>query len=268
MDNRALELDRLVVSDWGGEGRPILLLHGLMGRGRAWAPHVDWLRDYGHVYTQDAAWHRGREASESPDEQNMRTERFVADAAAALELIDDGPAVVIGHSMGGLHAWCLAAARPELVAAIVVEDMAPDFQGLTTQPWDAWFDSWPIEFADRAQAIGMFGEVAGAYFLDSFDRVGAGWRLHGEIPNWRDIAQHWGTRNYWDQWAAVAAPALLVEAEFSLAPPGQIQRMADVRRRAATRHIRVAGAGHLVQADAPEAYRGAVEAFLSEVAGG
>ncbi len=265
MDNRSQEFDRLGVSDWGGAGRPILLLHGLMGRGQAWHPHMDWLRQYGHVFTIDAAWHRGRGVTEEPDGQNLTTERFVADVAAALEAIGSSPAVVIGHSMGGLHAWCLAAARPDLVAAIVVEDMAPDFQGQTTQPWDAWFDSWPIEFTDRAQVIGMFGEVAGRYFLDSFDRTAAGWRLHGEILHWRDIAQHWGTRNYWQQWQAVLAPALLIEAEFSLAPAGQIERMAQVSRASRTRYIRVNGAGHLVQADAPEIYRGAVEAFLSEV---
>lgn len=278
MDNRAQEFDRLGVTDWGGAGRPILLLHGLMGRGRAWAPHADWLREYGHVYTLDAAWHRGRETGEAPDPQNIATERFVADIAAALEAIDGGPAVVIGHSMGGLHAWCLAAARPELVAAIVVEDMAPDFQGLTTQPWDAWFDSWPVEFTDQSQVLGMFGDVAGAYFLDSFDRTETGWRLHGQILSWREVAQHWGTRNYWGEWEAVSAPALLIEAEFSLAPAGQIQRMAATERAATpraessgpavTRYVRVAGAGHLVQADAPQEYRGAVEAFLSEVLAG
>lgn len=257
---------RLGVGDWGGAGQPILLLHGLMGRGRAWAPHVEWLREYGHVFTLDAAWHRGLAAAEVPDGRNMATERFVADAAAALTVIGGGPAVVIGHSMGGLHAWCLAAARPELVAAIVVEDMAPDFQGQTTQPWDPWFNSWPVEFTDKRQVIEMFGEVAGAYFLDSFDRTEAGWRLHGKIPHWREVAQHWGTRDYWAQWHAVVAPALLIEAEFSLAPVGQIQRMAETARLGVTRHIRVAGAGHLVQADAPEVYRGAIEAFLSEVA--
>ncbi|WP_024795132.1 alpha/beta fold hydrolase [Tomitella biformata] len=267
MDNRSQEFDRLGVSDWGGSGPPILLLHGLMGRGRAWAPHVDWLREYGRVFTLDAAWHRGREVTEAPDAQNMRTERFVADAADALEAIGSGPAIVIGHSMGGLHAWCLAAARPDLVAAIVVEDMAPDFQGQTTQPWDAWFDSWPVEFTDKSQVMGMFGEVAGNYFLDSFDRTDAGWRLHGEIVHWREVAQHWGTRDYWAQWAAVSAPALLIEAEFSLAPAGQIQRMAEMPRSGVARHVRVDGAGHLVQADAPEVYRGAVEAFLSEVLG-
>lgn len=267
MDNRSREFERLGVTDWGGQGPPLLLLHGLMGRGRAWAPHVGWLRDYGHVHTLDAAWHRGRDLGEEPDAQNMTTERFVADAAAALEAIGGGPAVVIGHSMGGLHAWCLAAARPDLVTAIVVEDMAPDFQGQTTQPWDPWFDSWPVEFSDKSQVLEMFGAVAGEYFLDSFDRTETGWRLHGQIPWWREVAQHWGTRHYWGQWQAVTVPALLIEAEFSLAPAGQIRRMAQTPRAAATRHVLVEGAGHLVQADAPEVYRGAVEAFLAETLG-
>ncbi len=282
--------ERLGITDHGGpdgagpgDGRTILLLHGLMGRGSAWAPHVGWLRRYGHVYTLDAAWHRGREwvdpyaelhdvavpaGTAEPADAALRTERFVADAAAALEAVGDGPAVVIGHSMGGLHAWCLAAARPDLVEAVVVEDMAPDFYGWTTGPWDGWFGSWPEEFT-RAQATGMFGEVAGRYFLDSFDRTAHGWRLHGRIPVWQRIAQHWGTRTYWLQWSQVRCPALLIEAEHTLTPEGQMRRMAvqDRGPGVATRYVRVADAGHLVQSDAPDEYRGAVEAFLSELGG-
>nr|WP_233267015.1 alpha/beta hydrolase [Tomitella fengzijianii] len=270
----------------------MLLLHGLMGRGSTWAPHVGWLRQYGHVYTLDAAWHRGRdwadpqagpapadtmeaggdaepEGDVEPEGDALHTERFVADAAAALEAVGGGPAVVIGHSMGGLHAWCLAAARPDLVEAVVVEDMAPDFYGWTTGPWDAWFQSWPEEFT-REQATGMFGEVAGRYFLDSFDRTADGWRLHGRIHVWQSIAQHWGTRTYWRQWSQVRCPALLIEAGFTMTPEGQMRRMADEDRGpgAVTRYVRVADAGHLVQADAPDEYRGAVEAFLSEPAPG
>ncbi len=267
-------LDRLGVTGHGAEpdapARPILLLHGLMGRGRAWAPHIGWLRQYGRVFTLDAAWHRGRDwrdgaaALPGPGDASLHTERFVADAAAALEAVGEGPAVVVGHSMGGLHAWALAARRPELVHAIVVEDMAPDFSGRTTGPWDAWFDSWPVDFT-REQAVAMFGDVAGGYFLDSFDRTADGWRLHGHIAVWRAIANHWGTRDYWDEWAGTRCPALLIEAEHTATPEGQMRRMAGWHRGAATRYVRVDGAGHLVQADAPDEYRGAVEAFLAEV---
>jgi len=264
--------DRYGVIDHGGraDGPTLLLLHGLMGRGRAWGPHLDWLRAHGRVLTVDAAWHRGRDFTDGqdlpgPGDPRIRTERFVADAAAALEAHTDSPAVVIGHSMGGLHAWCLAAARPDLVSAIVVEDMGPDFSGMTTRPWDAWFDSWPVEF-DRRAAEEMFGPVAARYFLDSFDRTPAGWRLHGRMPVWREIAQHWGTRDYWAQWRATDCPALLLEAEHSLVPPGQMRAMAEIDRGAPTRYRRIDRAGHLIQADDPARYRAEVEDFLAAVA--
>jgi pimeloyl-ACP methyl ester carboxylesterase len=259
----------VVLHDEGGastpESAPILLLHGLMGRGSTWRRCVPWLRRHGRVYTFDAAFHRGREPELAGAEADIRTERFVAEAAAAVNQIGAGPAVVIGHSMGGLHAWCLAAQHPELVRAIVVEDMAPDFKGNTTAPWDVWFDSWPEEFADAAAVRALFGEVAGKYFLESFDRTPTGWRLHGEMPVWQAIANHWGTRDYWAQWRAVQAPALLIEGERTITPPGQMAQMAAVERPAPTRYLKVAGAAHLIHDEAPEVYRGAVEAFLAEL---
>lgn len=49
---------------------------------------------------------------------------------------------MIGHSMGALHSWCLAAQRYELVA-VVVEDMAADFVGRTVGAWEPWLHALP-----------------------------------------------------------------------------------------------------------------------------
>ena len=72
--------------DWGGrEGAgPIVLLHGLMGRGRTWRRQVPWLRRYGRVFTYDAAFHTGADAEEPCDGGELATERFVADLAEIL----------------------------------------------------------------------------------------------------------------------------------------------------------------------------------------
>lgn len=244
--------------DEGGEGPPILLLHGLMGRGSTWGRVVPWLRRYGRVHTFDARFHRGRDTD--PEAGDISTEALVEDAAQALAAL--GPeSIVVGHSMGGLHALCLAARYPDVVRAIVVEDMAVDFKGGTSAPWDDWFDSWPVEFDSAAGVTRMFGDVAGRYFLEAFDRTATGHRLHGRIRTWRAIANHWGTRDYWDEWRAVKAPALLVEGEHTITPPGQMRRMAELHPHAA--HLVVEGAAHLVHDEAPETYRGAVEAFLA-----
>lgn len=237
----------------------IVLLHGLMGRGRTWRRQVPWLRRYGRVFTFDAAFHQGAARVGEPGPEDLSTERFVADVAEILTWIDRGPAVLIGHSMGGLHAWCTAAAYPELVTAVVIEDMAPDFRGQSTGTWQPWFASWPDRFAGLDEAVDYFGPVAGRYFYEAFDDGAP----HGSIPVWTAIAQEWAGRDFWEQWAGVQAPSLLLEAEHSVTPPGQMAQMA-ARNPAAT-HLRVPGAGHLIHDDAPEMFRGAVEAFLSGI---
>ena len=69
----------------GGQGEPVVLVHGLMGRGSTWSRQLPWLTRLGAVYTYDAPWHRGRDVD---DPHPISTERFVADlgdAVAALE---------------------------------------------------------------------------------------------------------------------------------------------------------------------------------------
>ncbi len=245
--------------DRGGAGEPIVLVHGLMGRGTTWSRQVEWLTDLGAVYTYDAPWHRGRDV---PDPHPISTERFVDDLADAVGALGR-PVALVGHSMGGLHGWCLAARHPELVTALVVEDMAPDFRGRTTGPWEPWLHALPDEFCSETEVFDEFGPVAGRYFLEAFDRTATGWRLHGPVERWIEIAAQWGTRDFWRQWHAVQAPTLLIEAGNSVTPPGQMGRMATSD---GATHIRVEGAGHLVHDDAPTEYRDAVAPFLASFA--
>jgi len=242
----------------GGAGRPLVLVHGLMGRGSTWSRQVPWLTRFGAVYTYDAPWHRGRDVD---DPAPISTERFVTDLGGAVADLG-APAVLIGHSMGGLNSWCLAAQRPDLVSALVVEDMAPDFVGRTTGPWEPWLHALPAEFGSAAEVFAEFGLVAGQYFLDAFDRTATGWRLHGQPARWIEIAAEWGTRDYWQQWRSVRAPVLLIEAGDSVAPPGQMRRMRELAGERAS-YVYVPGAGHLVHDDTPDQYREAVETFLA-----
>ena len=244
----------------GGDGEPIVLVHGLMGRGSTWSRQLPWLIERGEVYTYDAPWHRGRDVA---DPHPISTERFVSDLRDAVAGLGR-PAVLIGHSMGALHSWCLAASQPDLVSALVVEDMAPDFRGRTTGPWEPWLHALPAEFDSAQQVYDEFGQVAGQYFLDAFDRTATGWRLHGHTGHWIEIAAEWGTRDYWKQWTAVRVPALLLEAGNSVTPEGQMRRMDETGYR--TTYLHVPDAGHLIHDEAPQIYQDAVQSFLATLA--
>jgi pimeloyl-ACP methyl ester carboxylesterase len=240
----------------GGRGDPVVLVHGLMGRGSTWSRQLPWLTRLGAVYTYDAPRHRGRDVD---DPYPISTERFVADLGDAVAALG-APARLVGHSMGALHSWCLAAERPDLVSVLVVEDMAPDFRGRTTGPWEPWLHNLPVEFDSAEKVFAEFGMVAGQYFLDAFDRTATGWRLHGHTSRWIEIAAEWGTRDYWAQWRAVRAPVLLIEAGNSVTPAGQMRSMSENAYRA--EYLHVPDAGHLVHDEAPQVYRQAVESFL------
>jgi pimeloyl-ACP methyl ester carboxylesterase len=246
----------------GGHGGPLVLVHGLMGRGSTWSRQLPWLARLGEVYTYDAPWHRGRDVV---DPHPISTERFVSDLGDAITELGR-PATLIGHSMGALHAWCLAAARPDLVNSLVIEDMAPDFRGRTTGPWEPWLHALPDEFGSAEQVFDEFGLVAGQYFLEAFDRTATGWRLHGDPRRWITIAAEWGTRAYWRQWRAVRVPSLLIEAGDSVTPPGQMREMGETGYR--TTYLHVPGTGHLIHDEQPQIYRTAVESFLTTLADG
>ena len=247
-----------LLTDRGGHGEPLVLVHGLMGRGGTWSRQLSWLTELGRVYTYDAPWHRGRDVI---DPHPISTERFVTDLVDAVAALGR-PATLIGHSMGGLHAWCMAADRPELVSALVVEDMAPDFRGRTTGPWEPWLHALPEEFGSAQAVFDEFGPIAGQYFLDAFDRTPTGWRLHGHVERWIEIAAEWGRRDYWESWRAVRVPALLIEAGNSVTPPAQMSAMHETGYH--TTYVRADAAGHLVHDEAPELYREAVCEFVSK----
>ena len=239
------------VVEFGGSGRGIVLLHGLMSRASTWWTVAQWLKPYGRVVAPDARGH-GRNPRRGP----FRTEDFAADAAAVIEERGLGPAVVIGHSMGGLHAWALAAARPDLVAAVVVEDVVPDNRGRTVDEWRWYFDAWPVfESLAHVRSVVDVPRVE-----ELFEERDDGWHLIARMEDLYEIAAEWGERSYWDLVDAVRCPMLVVEAGRGGMRPGQME---EVARRTGASYLLVPESGHVVHDQAPEVYRGAVEAFLS-----
>jgi glycerol-3-phosphate dehydrogenase len=107
-------------ADYGGEGRALVLVHGLAGAHINWMAVAPRLAESHHVLAPDLAGFgrtplAGREATVETNLELLT--RFVEEVAG-------GPAAVVGHSMGGLLTLMLAAARPELVLAGVAVSAA------------------------------------------------------------------------------------------------------------------------------------------------
>lgn len=102
----------------GDHGSPVAFCHGLFGQGRNWTQIAKALSAEHRVLTIDMPQHGRSPWSDRVD--------YPAMADQVAELFDEAdPVTLVGHSMGGKIAMVLALRHPELVARLVVVDVAP-----------------------------------------------------------------------------------------------------------------------------------------------
>jgi len=110
--------------DWGGAGRqPMILLHGIGRVARTFdhvAPHFS--EDY-HVMAVDM---RGHGDSGWDPDGGYLVEDYVSDIEAMVEQLGLENLVLWGNSTGGRVAQVFAGKHPELVGALIVEDVGPE----------------------------------------------------------------------------------------------------------------------------------------------
>ncbi len=100
-----------------GQGPPLVMLHGLASSSRYWEPHFDVL---GRVYRIIAPDLLGFGRSPNPAGAEYTPAQHLAALTGALERRLDGPATVVGHSMGAIVALHLAVNRPEMVGRLAL----------------------------------------------------------------------------------------------------------------------------------------------------
>lgn len=101
----------------------LLALHGLTGHGERWRHFANYVPEIA-VAAPDLIGH-GRSSWAAP----WTIEANVAAVAALLDAEADAPVLVVGHSFGGAVAMHLAAARPDLVGALLLLDPAIGLDG-------------------------------------------------------------------------------------------------------------------------------------------
>jgi pimeloyl-ACP methyl ester carboxylesterase len=103
-----------------GQGRAVILLHGLFGSADNWHHIALRLAEHFHVYAVDQRNH-----GQSPHSHEMNYPLMAADVEKFFLSLGIQNAFVIGHSMGGKTAMQFALQFPNRVEKLVVADMAP-----------------------------------------------------------------------------------------------------------------------------------------------
>jgi pimeloyl-ACP methyl ester carboxylesterase len=112
---------RLHVTDWGGEGMPVLFAHPTGFLGAVWRPVIDRMRARGftgRVLTFDQ---RGHGLSSKPD-RGYEWGNFIEDVRALIASLDLREFLGVGHSAGATTLACASARDPGRARSLILID--------------------------------------------------------------------------------------------------------------------------------------------------
>jgi len=254
-----------------GTGPPLLLSSASFSTHLHWAGQEDALARFARVVTWD---YRGHGLSDAPDEPERYSLAQVVDdlgrvhAAAA----DSAPAFVAGLSVGGIVSLSYARTQRERVKALLLFNTGPGFKNPEAlAQWQAMLERAAAKMGEvglekylegsRAQAelLGLHPETplavearrgilrASVAGLQRFARGVA-----GPVPNLVDALHE------------IDVPALVLVGELD----ANFQRASHVMAAKLARAVRVelAGAGHVLNLDQPDAFVREVERFMTTTA--
>jgi pimeloyl-ACP methyl ester carboxylesterase len=117
---------KVEVLDWGGSGRPLILLAGLGGTAHDFDQFAAKLATEHHVY---GITRRGFGASAHPPavKRNYSAERLGNDVVAVCEAMKIDRPILVGHSIAGEELSWVATRYPEKVSAVIYLDAAADY---------------------------------------------------------------------------------------------------------------------------------------------
>ena len=112
---------KLEVVDWGGSGRPVVLLTGLGNNAHVYDKFAAKLTSTYHVY---GITRRGFGASSKPplDNGNYTADRLGDDVLAVLASLKIDKPVLVGHSIAGEELSSIGSRHPEKVAGLIYLD--------------------------------------------------------------------------------------------------------------------------------------------------
>lgn len=257
---RVADRGEFFVRDTGGDGPPVILLHGWMA-----SADLNWVGAYGPLsaagYRVLAIDHRGHGRGLRAD-TSFRLADCAADAAAVLRELGATPATVVGYSMGGAIAQLVAREHADVCAGVVLSGTAQHWQGRQIQR--------------RFRAMGVLGLALSlaprTIWRAGFRRSGirdseqAAW-LHSELMrnSARDIAEAGRELGRFDSrpWLSGVAPevAVVVTTRDDLVSPRRQRELAG----AAGGPVFEAEITHMEVSSRPAVYNPSLLAALAAV---
>lgn len=242
------------ISDRGGNGDPVLFVHGSGGAAALWKSQFR-LSDERPIAALDLSGHgESEDVDARPGFQTLSA--YADDVIAVADETD--AAILVGHSMGGAVLQHLALERAYSPDGLVLAGTGPRLPVL--EDLLTWLDS------DFERAVEFLHEP-GKLFADPDDRLvgasAAAMRDTGQTVTERDFrtCHTFDVRNRLE---AIDVPALaVVGTEDQLTPPWYHEELAERLNDCAL--ARIEGAAHLAMLEQPTAFNKVLSRFFERL---
>ena len=240
-----------------GDATPIVFLHGVGSDKSVWRPQLDHFAKSRRAIAFDYPGY-----GESELVEGATRDDFAVAVLSAMDELEIERAHVCGLSLGGVIAIAMHHAAPKRCASLIIADsfaIHPEGQGIYDRS----------VAASKAMTMRELAEARAGMLMGS----AAGGRLRAEVIETMaaidPAAYRIGAEAVWladqrEQVAAIDVPTLiLVGEEDGITPPVLSDEL--TRLIADSRMVQIANAGHLTNAEQPEAFNTAIESFVAEL---
>lgn len=274
MDLRLTTPDEIEIalSDWRGEGMPVVFVHGFSNDRFVWEDLALGLPEAFRPIAHDL---RGHGDSDWSLACRYHLHDHARDLAALFDALPLERATVVGHSLGGNVATLFAARHPERVRSLVLVDSGP---ALASEAWRRSSEDVAEQaraYADVAsyrKLLGLAYPLGASQTLDRLARTSLISRRDGRFEPKLDpvLLELLGTERelreteseLWDALAKLRCPVLLARGERSATLPEPIARRMTEQVIADARLVTIPNAGHAVMIDNAPALASEIERFL------
>ena len=258
---------RIHYLDWGGSGKqPLVLLHGIARVAHTFdhvAPHF---RENFHVIAVDM---RGHGDSGWDAQGAYLVEDYVRDIEGLAAQLGLRNMVLWGNSTGGRVAQVFAGLHPELVSAVIVEDVGPErppsISDRVTQRVAREEQGWASAEELLAQVKADYPRTDEA-LLRNFVRHGSKQRADGRIVWKRDpaITKGFVPTELWSSVRRIECPIIYVLGGASVIVPAQTQE--QLRRvLPKVQIVTLPGLGHYPSEENPADFLAIADRFLAQI---
>lgn len=261
LSQRTKTLPQIHISHWGGNGPPLLLVHGLAGSSHWWDFAAPTLTSHFEVAALDFSGHGD---SDWIQDQNYTEELFLSNINTARLFLGWNNIFLAGHSLGARLSVAYCAQYVKNVRALIAIDFMPEFRKLSSRLSLNAKIRQPL-FSDKEAMLNRFHLQPPATVLKEYElkdlarllikplKTGFTWKC-----DWRTFLFYYDP--VWPLLEKIIAPTLIIRGEHSeIMEKNHLKDLSN--RIAQCQTLEIPNAYHHVPLDAPKATAEAIIDF-------